>query len=190
MHTIWSTVHSVSLQLFIKEKVAKLHEGIQKLSDDLKQVGKRLVDSGAHLRQLQESKQAANENAKDFLTELEKLQESVQKIVQEKSNIELELKYKERECQLLSEIKEDKFYNQFLQNKVAKKKKKIKRLKQELEMKECKLLSSQQEAQTWQEELLQARAEVRKKHKEVQELQRENEKLPAVLKKYENWSCS
>ena len=187
MRTVWIIVHSVSLQLFIKENVAKLREGIQKLRDDLKQDCKRLVDSEAHLRQLQESKQAANENAKDCLTELEKLREDVQKIVQEKSNIEMELKYKERVCQLLSEIKEDKAYNQFLQNKIAKKKKKINKLKQELKSKECKLLSAQQEAQTWQEELSHALAEVRKKHKEMQELQRENEKLASsyTIKKEE-----
>ena len=113
MRTVWIIVHSVSLQLFIKENVAKLREGIQKLRDDLKQDRNRLVDSEELLRQLQESKQAANENAKDYLTELEKLREDVQKIAREKSNIEMELKIKERECQLLSELKEkDKFFEE------------------------------------------------------------------------------
>ena len=145
--------------------------------DDLKQDHKRLVDSEEHLRQSQESKQIANENAKEQLSELEKLKEDVQKIGQEKSSIEMELKFKERECQLLSEIKEDKTFNQFLQNKIAKKRKKIKRLKEELERTECKLLSVQREAQTRQEALSQARAEVRKTHEEVKELQREKEEL-------------
>jgi len=157
---------------------AKLCEDIQKHGVDLKENHKRLAESEEHLRKLQESKQAANKNANDCLTELEKLREDVQKITREKSNIEMELKIKERECQLLSEIKEDKAYNvQLLQNKIAKKKKKIKRLKQELESNECKLRSAQQEAQIWQEKLSQALAEVRKKHEEVKELQRENEKL-------------
>jgi len=134
-----------------------------------------------------ESKQAANENANRCVTELEKLREVVQKIAQEKSNIEMEVKIKELECQLLSEIKEDKAYNVQLLQKIAKKKKKIKRLKQELESKECKLQSAQQEAQTCQEELSQDLAEVRKKHKELQELQRENEKLASsyTIKKEE-----
>jgi len=110
--------------IIYKENAAKLREGIQKLRDDLKQDRKRLVVSEELLRRLQESIQAANENAKDYLTELEKLREDVQKITREKSNIEMELKFKERECQLLCEIKEDKAYNvQFLQNKIAKKKK-------------------------------------------------------------------
>ena len=157
MIIIWNTVHKVPLQLLIKENAARLREDVQKLRDDLKQDHKRLVASEAHLRQLQESKQVANENAKDCLTELEKLREVVLTIAREKSNIEMELKFKERECQLLSEIKEDKAYNvQFLQHKIAKKRKKIKRLKEELESKECKLLSAQQEAQTWQEELVTA----------------------------------
>ena len=146
--------------------------------DDLKQDHKRLVDSEEHLRQSQESKRIANENAKEQLGELEKLREDVQKIAQEKSSIEMELKFKERECQLLSEMKEDKAYNvQFLQNKIAKKEKKIKRLKEGLERMECKLLSVQQEAQTQQEALSQARAEVRKTNEEVKELEREKEKL-------------
>ena len=146
--------------------------------DDLKQDHKRLIDSEEHLRQLQESKQIANENAKEQLSEIEKLKEDVQKIAQEKSSIEMEFKSKERECQLLLEMKEDKAYNvQFLQRKIAKKKKKIKQLKEELERTECKLLPVQQETQTRQEALSQARAEVRKTHEEVKELEREKEEL-------------
>ena len=68
---------------------AKLCEDIQKHGVDLKENHKRLAESEEHLRQLQESKQTANENANRCLTELEKLREDVQKIAQEKSNIEM-----------------------------------------------------------------------------------------------------
>ena len=136
-----------------------------------------MVENEEQLKQSLELKKIANAKAKEVLTELEKKREDVQKLSQEKSNIETKLKFKDRECQLLSGIIEDKVQNQYLQNKIAKKKKKIKRLKEELEKKEGKLLSVQQVVQTLKEELSKARAEEKKKHEEVTDLQRENKKL-------------
>ena len=169
-------VHNVSLEL--KATGAKLCEDIQNHRDDLKQDHERLADIQENLTQSRELKVAANENERDTLIKLEKLQESVKKIVQEKSSIEMKLAFKQRECQLLSEMKEkDEEYDRFLQKKIAKKKKKIKQLKEKLERKNYEFLSVQQEAQTLQEELSRARAEVKKKHEEVKELEREKEKL-------------
>ena len=86
------------------------------------------------LRQSQESKVKANEKACEAVTKLEKLQEIVEPISKEKSNLEKELKVKEREYQLLSTVHEkDEELNQVLQKKIEKKKKKIKRLKEELQ---------------------------------------------------------
>ena len=173
---VHSLVHNVSLEL--KATGAKLCEDIQNRRDDLKQDHERLADIEENLTQSQELKVAANEIERETLNKLEKLQESVKKIAQEKSSIEMELKFKVRECQLLSEMKEkDEECNRFLQKKIAKKKKKIKRLKEELERKNCEFLSVQREAQTRQEELSRTRAEVKKKHEEVKELEREKEKL-------------
>ena len=169
-------IDNVSLEL--KATGAKLCEDIQNRSDDLKQDHARLADIQENLTQSRELKVAANENERDTLIKLEKLQESVKKIAQEKSSIEMKLAFKQRECQLLSEMKEkDEEYNRFLQKKIAKKKKKIKQLKEKLERKNCEFLSVQQEAQTQQEELSRARAEVKKKHEEVKELEREKEEL-------------
>ena len=57
----------------------------------------------------------------------------MERISQEKSNLERELNIKERECQLLCAMQEkDEVYNQFLQKKIDKKRDKIKSLKDEL----------------------------------------------------------
>ena len=109
------------------------------------------------------------------MAELEKVIENMQKIARERSSIEKELKFRERECQLLSDL--TKVKDEFFQEKITKKRKKIKKLKEELQMKDRQLQSAQEEARMQQEELSQAQAELRKKHEEVKELQREREEL-------------
>ena len=108
------------------------------------------------------------------MVELEKVLESMQTIARERSSIEKELKFREQECQLLYELKEK---DEFFQEKITKKRKKIKKLKEELQTKDGQLKSAQEEARMRHEELSQAQAELRKKHEEVKELQREREEL-------------
>jgi len=74
--------------------------------------------------------------------------------------------FKERECQLLSELKEK---DEFFQRKIAKKKKKIEKLKTELQGKEFELKSAQQKARLQQDKLLKAQAELRGKNKNVKQ---------------------
>ena len=101
-----------------------LHEELQKLRGDLKQGHRKLVAAEERLRQSQESKVKANERACEAVTKLEELQENVEKIVQEKKNLEMKLKVKERECQLLCTMQEeDEISNQFLKMEVYKRKK-------------------------------------------------------------------
>ena len=122
----------------------------------------------------QECKAEANSNTSELVAKLEELHENMQKIAQDKNSIEVKLKFKELECELLSKMQgKDETYNQLLE----KKKNKIKRLKEELQMKECELKSALQEVQTKQEELSQARRELKKQHEEVIRLQREKEEL-------------
>lgn len=156
---------------------AKLCEDIQNRRDDLKEGHKCLTDIQEKVARSQELKVAATDNEAETLIKLEKLQETVKKIAEEKSIIKMELEFKEKECQLLSELKESGKYHRFLERKIAKKKEKTKRLKEELQKKECEFLSVQKEAQKLQEELSQARAEVKKKHEEMEWLKREKEKL-------------
>ena len=112
------------------------------------------------------------------MAELEELHENMQKIAQEKNIIEMKLKFKEQQCELLSKMQgKDETYNQLLQTIIEKKKNKIKRLKEELQRKECEIKSALQKVQTKQEELSQARRELKKQHKKVIELQREKEEL-------------
>ena len=137
-----------------------------------------MLNAEEQLRQSQESKTKANEKATEAVTRLEESHGNMQQIVQEKKSLEMELKVKERECNLLSTMQEkDEALNQFLQTKINKKRKKIKSLKEELQRKECELQSALQEVQTRQEELTQARKELKNKHAEVIQLQREKEEL-------------
>ena len=114
----------------------------------------------------------------EIVTKLETLHENMLTIAQEKSNIEMKLNFKERECELLSKMQgKDETCNQLLQTIIEKKKNKIKRLKEELQRKESELKSALQEVQTKQEQLSQAQKEVKKQHEKVINLKREKEKL-------------
>ena len=135
------------------------------------------MDAEEHLRQSQESKVKANERASEAVTKLEELHENVEKISEEKNNLEKELKIKERECELLCAMQEKDAYNQVLQKKIDKKRKKIKSLKKELQLKESELQTTLQEAQTKQKELSEAQKVLKKQHEQVIKLQREKEEL-------------
>ena len=151
---------------------------MQKLRGDLKQTHKKLVDVEEHLGQSQESKVKANEEASEAVTKLKELHENVQKIAQEKSILEMELKVRRRECEVLSAMQEeDEVSNQFLKMKVAKKEEEIKSLKKELQSMDSELQSALQEVQTQQEELSRAQNKLKKHHEQVIQLQKEKEKL-------------
>ena len=155
-----------------------LHEELQKLRADLKQGHRKLVDAEERLRQSQESKVKANEKACEAVTKLEDLHENVEKIVQEKKNLEMELEVKKRECQVLCAMQEeDEVSNQFLKMKVDKKQEEIKNLRDELQSRNGELQSAVQEAQNRQKELSQARKELKKQHEQVMQLQMEKEEL-------------
>ena len=126
----------------------------------------------------EESKNKANKEARDAAAKLEESHENVQKIIQEKKKLEMELKVKERECQLLCAMQEkDEEFNQFLKIKVDEKEKEIKSLKEELQMKESGLQVAMQKLQTQQDKLSKARKKLKKKHKEVMQLQKEKDEL-------------
>ena len=81
-----------------------------------------MVDAEERLIQSQEFKVKANERASEAVTRLEGLHENVEKIFEEKSNLEKELKIKKRECELLCAMQKKDANNQVLQKKVDKKK--------------------------------------------------------------------
>ena len=112
------------------------------------------------------------------MSRIEELHKKVQKIVQEKKILEIELQSKQKECQLLSEMKEkDTVLNLMLDEKISGKQKEIETLEKELQKRESDLESAQQEAGKYQKELLKVQAELKEKHKEVTQLKKENEKL-------------
>ena len=155
-----------------------LQEELQKLRGHLKQTHTKLADAEEYLRQSQESKVKASKEASEAVTKLKELHENVQKIAQEKRNLEMELKVQRRECEVLSAMQEeDEVSNQFLKMKVIKKEEEIKSLKEELQSMDSELQSALQEVQTRQEELSQAQNEQKKHHEQVIQLQKEKEEL-------------
>ena len=56
------------------------------------------------LRCAQEFKTKKNEKTSEIVTKLEELHENMLTVVQEKCTIEMKLKFKERECELLSKM--------------------------------------------------------------------------------------
>ena len=137
------------------------------------------MDSEEHLQHAQKLKAEASQRTSEIMTRFEKLHEKVEKITQEKNSLEMELKLKEREYQMMLSAMHEKneVYNQFLRKKISKKKEKIKKLKEELRRKESEFQSVHQEARALRNELLLAQLELKKKHEEVRQLQREKEKL-------------
>ena len=119
----------------------------------------------------------AQEKTSEVMNNLKESHENVQKMSQEKRNLEMELEIKEQESQLLCTMQEKDSYNQAQLEKIEKAKSEIESLKEELQRRDSKLESTLQEVQIKQEQLLQARKEIKKQHKEVMKLQRKKEKL-------------
>ena len=137
------------------------------------------MDAEERLRESQESKVKATEKIKEVVTKLEEQRDSVVKLSLEMKNLENKLIIKEKVCKLLCKLleKDNKPYNQSLQEKIDRKRIKINRLEEELQSKEHELKSALQDAQTKQEELSSCRKELQKQHKKVMKLRKEKEDL-------------
>ena len=170
------SIHNVSLEP--KVTGSKLLKEVEKRRGDLEQERRKLVDSEEQLGHSQKSKSAVNEKVSQVMIRIEELHKKVRKIVQEKKILEIELQSKQKECKLLSEMKEkDAVLNLMLDKKISAKQKEIQTLEKELQKRESDLQSAQQEASRWQEELLKVQTELKEKHKEVIQLKKENENL-------------
>ena len=157
------------IHVFLNLKVTGSKQQIDKhIRDPTKDDG-NLVDAPQEI---------SKANGREILTKIKKLHKKVQKISKEKTSLEMELEYKEQQYKtLLSAMHEkNEVYNQFLRNKISKKKEKIKRLKEELHQKEQQFQPACEEAQILRKELSLALLEL-KKHEEVKQLQRKEEKL-------------
>ena len=151
---------------------------VEKRREGLEQERRKLADSEEQLRQSQKSRSAVSEKVVQVMSRIEELHKKVQKIVQEKKILEIELQSKQRECQLLSKlIEKDVSLSSMLDEKISGKQKEIETLEKELQKRESDLESAQQEAGRWQKELIKFQAELKEKHKEVTQLKKENEKL-------------
>ena len=172
--------HDIFLEL--KATGSMLLQEVQKHTGNREQDRRRLTDSNERLTRTRKSKIAVDENVHQIMSHLEKLRTRVQKIVQEKRVIEIELQSKQRECQLLSQLmsesrEKDEVITTLLEEKIQRNLEDAENLEKELKRKESDLESAHQESRTRQEELSQARADLKMKHEEVQNIQQEYEKL-------------
>ena len=180
---------------------------IQKCRVDIRNVDVEIMDTKKRLRDSQTSKASIDENINQILCSISKLREKVQSIAHERNLTKEKLEFKQRECQLLTEMRDlatasmrdskkqhhrfwkkdkdkdrhlqekEEAYRILMEGKIAKKRKKIDKLEQELQQKDFDLQSAREEARSLEEKLLQARAELERKHEEIQQLQKENEEL-------------
>lgn len=137
----------------------------------------KLLDAEEHLRHSDESRAKESEKASETMIKLESLCENLEKMAQEKSSLEWELKIKKRECQLLGARLEKDAYNQVLLEKIDKARRRIKSLKEELQRKDFELQSALKEVQSSQNKLLQAQIELKRQHEKVMQLRIGKEKL-------------
>jgi len=181
----------------------KLLAEVQKRREDVRKIGVQMTDTRKQLKDSQQSKASIDENVNKILCSISKLRDNVQAIAHERNITREKLESKQRECQLLSEMldmlarsmqdskkqhhrfwKKDRQLQEkevankmLLEEKIAKKKKKIEMLEEKLQQKDSELQSAQQVARSLDEKLFQARVELDKKHEEVKQLQKENEEL-------------
>jgi len=180
---------------------------VQKRRQDIRKVDVEMTDTKKRLKDSQQSKASIDENINKILGSISKLRDKVQVIAHERNITQEKLESKQRECQLLSDMRDmlagsmrdskeqhhrfwkkdqekdqqlqekEVAYRMLLEEKIAKKKKKIEMLEEMLQQKDSELRSAQQEARSLDEKLFQARVELDKKHEEVKQLQKENEEL-------------
>jgi len=165
---------------------------VQKCRVNIRNVDVEIMDTKKRLRDSQTSRASIYDNINQILCSVSKLREKVQNTAHERNITNKKFESKQRECQLLSEMRDlaiasmrdskkhqekEEAYRILVEEKIAKKRKKIDKLEQELWQKDSDLQSAQEEARSLNEKLLQARAELETKHKEMQQLQKENEEL-------------
>ena len=134
------------------------------------------------LKTSRDSQVHPNDSVNNLMSELTKLGKEVLKLAQEKENTKSELKCKQHDIQLLSEMKSKDVAHsiekcQLLEEILTYKRKEIKRLEEELQKKEHHLQSVQQEAQRLKDKLSELQTELEEKHEEVKTLQKEKEEL-------------
>jgi len=191
MQSVWKRF-TVAHHLQSKAIRSVLLADIQKCRVDIGNVDVEIVNTKKRMRHSQTSKASIDKNIKQILRSISKLREKVQNIAHERNLTKEKLESKQQECQLLSEMRDlatasmrdskkqqekEEAYRILVEEKIAKKRKKIDKLEQELWQKDSDLQSAQEEARSLNEKLLQARAELETKHKEMQQLQKENEEL-------------
>ena len=174
--------------------------GVRNVNAEIMHAEKRLKDT-------QKSKARIDENINQILCSISELHHKVESIAHERNITKDKLESKQQKSRLLTEMRDvltesmqerqkqhqwfwkkdqekdrqlqekEVAYRMLMEEKIAKKRKKIERLEEELRQKDSELQSAQQEARSLDKKLSQARAQLEKKHEELKRLQKENEKL-------------
>ena len=149
----------------------------------------QLLQNKEELNASAASQKVANENLSDIKDKLSEVQDKVQRLVHEKHGIQTELKYTERDIVLLQEMKDvyktkseeekerSKEKEAMLQKIIDEKNKEIVRLSKELQAKEAQLQPLYKEVNGLRVELAGRTAELLIKTKQVNELEREKDRL-------------
>ena len=147
--------------------------------DDLQQMGARLAEIEQRSKFSRDSQLPLNEDATSIMNKLTELSEQVNKLSKDRDNTDAKLQRNERDCVLLSEMKQvhDEEKCHLLQEMIDDKKREIKRLKKELKQKEQDLEYTQQKAKALQERLSEVQEELKVIHEAAKKLQEEKEEL-------------
>ena len=182
MLVITSDIHFYFCHCTLMQAAGSASTKTQYHKDEFQQLGRRLSEIEQLLKTERDSQLPLNENVNNLVSKLTKLDKELQKLSQDRECTLSELKRKQHDFQLLSEMKSKDVAHsvekcQLLQEILTDKKKEIKRLEEELKKKEHQLQSVQQEAQAVKYNLSKLQAELEAKHEEVKTLQDEKEEL-------------
>ena len=172
---------TAGLSSLIKIEGSELTAEIRQLREEVCKLGGRLTETDQLLKTSRDSQVPLNEKVNTTVSELANRREEVQKIVEERERIDVELKCKQRDSQLLSEMKMDLANSaekcQLMKKLIDDMTKEIKRLEEKLEKKNYKLKVVKEETRELQKNLSKLQAELDEKHEEVKKLRKEKEVL-------------
>ena len=165
-------------------KIQQYREIVFANEEELAKTKKQLTDT-------QKSEEAISETTSQLQDALSKAEKKAKETDHETDLLRVKLQSKERECELLSDIRGlhkqiqekgeaceriNRDYK-LLEEMINRKEKKISQLKEKLRKKESELKYSQDQIKALQKELTQAQEELRKKQEEMEKLQLKMKKL-------------
>ena len=177
-----------------KATSAELLSTIQKCGENVRRCSEELVKTEKQFRDFQKSTAIFTEKTSQLQDTIVKSSQNAQKIVEDRDGFKDKLLDKEKECQLLYEIRgllqektqlqeKSQAYERhckLLEGMIKKMEEKIRELEEELKTKESELKCSQDQIKALQKEPTQAQEELKKKQEDMKKLQFKMEKLAHI----------